>query len=43
MEKVALEKIFRTHGFEHFKWINSEDIVVSQWVRFKCSFSCRIP
>lgn len=40
MEKAALEKIFHAHGFEHFKWINSADVVVSQWVRFKCMFGC---
>jgi len=35
-----LEKIFRSHSFDNFKWINPKDIVVSQWVRMKCVFGC---
>jgi len=40
MDKSALEKVFHNHGFDKFKWIDSTDIVVSQWVRFKCMFGC---
>ncbi|NLC11380.1 MAG: DUF2284 domain-containing protein [Firmicutes bacterium] len=40
MEKIRLEALFRKHGFNDFKWIKAGDIVVSQWVRFKCMFGC---
>ena len=35
-----LEKKFRTQGFKDFKWINPKNIVVSQWVRMKCTYGC---
>ncbi len=40
MDKIALEKLFRDHGFSDFKWIEAKDIVVAQWVRFRCMFGC---
>jgi len=32
--------LFQQLGFSDFKWIKPEDIVVSQWVRMKCTFGC---
>jgi predicted metal-binding protein len=40
MDKSILENIFAENGFASFKWIGSEDVVISQWVRFKCMFGC---
>jgi len=40
MEKTILEKLFRDHGFSDFKWIETKDIVVARWVRFRCMFGC---
>jgi predicted metal-binding protein len=39
-KRQALEAIFHKHGFEDYKWINASKIVVSQWVRMKCTFGC---
>jgi hypothetical protein len=33
-----LEDLSHKHGYTDYKWIDPEDIVVSQWVRMKCSF-----
>ena len=35
-----LEKLFKEHGCDDFKWINTKDIIVAQWVRMKCTFGC---
>lgn len=35
-----IEELCRKHGFEEFKWLPVEDIVVAQWVRMKCHFGC---
>ncbi len=40
MQREDLNKIFRDHGFDDFKWIDPEDIEVSQWVRIKCEYGC---
>jgi predicted metal-binding protein len=40
MEKIILEKLFNDHGFSDFKWIEAKNIVVAQWVRFRCMFGC---
>jgi predicted metal-binding protein len=40
MEKEGLETLFRDHGFSDFKWISARDIVVAQWVRYRCMFGC---
>jgi predicted metal-binding protein len=37
---AELEALFAEHGYTDFKWINPEDIIVSQWVRIKCTFGC---
>jgi len=39
-KRKALENLFHQHGFSDFKWIKPENIVVSQWVRMKCTFGC---
>jgi predicted metal-binding protein len=36
----TLEPIFVRHGCTDFKWIDPRHIVVSQWVRVKCTFAC---
>jgi predicted metal-binding protein len=38
--QTELEALFLKHGYTDFKWINPEDLVVSQWVRMKCTFGC---
>lgn len=40
VNKEELEGIFTQHGIIDFKWINSKDIVVAQWVRFRCMYGC---
>ena len=35
-----LENIFKQNGMYDFKWIKAKEIVVSQWIRFKCLFGC---
>ncbi len=40
LEKEELEKLFNQHGFADFKWIHPKDIIVSQWVRFRCMYGC---
>lgn len=39
-DRAELEKLFREFGFEDFRWIDSDNIVISQWVRMKCLFGC---
>jgi len=34
------EVLFQKHGFDDYKWISPQDIVVSQWVRMKCMYGC---
>jgi predicted metal-binding protein len=38
--RLELESLFQRHGYTDFKWIDAQDIVVSQWVRMKCTFGC---
>jgi len=40
VEKEKLETLFMEHGFGDFKWINTQDIIVAQWTRFRCQFGC---
>jgi predicted metal-binding protein len=40
VRRAQLEKIFQDHNFLDFRWIKPHDIVVSQWVRMKCTFGC---
>ena len=38
--RKALEKLFRKHGFDDFKWLDPKDVAVAQWVRIKCVWGC---
>jgi predicted metal-binding protein len=40
MDLNKIESIIRKNGYEDFKWISGESVVVSQWPRFKCMFGC---
>jgi predicted metal-binding protein len=41
MNKEDLDQLIRLHGFADYKWIvPQQDIVVAQWVRFRCMFGC---
>ena len=35
-----LASLFHKYGFEDYKWIDPEKIIVSQWVRMKCMYGC---
>ena len=39
-DNQAMEELFAKHGYTDFRWIDSKDIVVAQWVRLKCMFGC---
>jgi predicted metal-binding protein len=39
--RKELERLFLKQRFDDFKWINPQDIIVSQWVRIKCMFGCQ--
>ena len=39
-EYGELETLFEQHGRTDYKWIDPADMVVSQWVRMKCTFGC---
>ncbi len=38
--RKELETLFEKRGYTDFRWIHPQDIVVSQWVRMKCTFGC---
>jgi predicted metal-binding protein len=38
--KDSLEKLFQEHGYTDYRWIDPQKIIVSQWVRMKCTFGC---
>ena len=40
IQQAELEKEFKKRGFNDFKWIDPKNIVVSQWVRMKCTYGC---
>ncbi len=40
MDKKKAEEILIEKGYEDFKWIGGWDIVVRNWVRFKCMYGC---
>jgi len=35
-----IESILHGQGYDDFKWLAPQEIVVSQWVRMKCVFGC---
>ncbi|MCU0285450.1 MAG: DUF2284 domain-containing protein [Acidobacteria bacterium] len=39
-QQVLLKHLFGQQGFTKFKFIDPKKIVVSQWVRMKCTFGC---
>ena len=39
--RKALEGLLKKHGYEDYSWINPKNIIVSEWVRVKCTFGCR--
>lgn len=41
MGRKELEKVFKRHGYDDFKWIDPKSIVVAQWARMKCMFGCK--
>lgn len=40
IDKEELEKKFNKHGFTDYRWIDTDRIVVSHWVRMKCMYGC---
>jgi len=38
--RSSIEKIFHNHGYADFRWLGAKAIVVSTWVRMKCTFGC---
>ena len=39
-EKNHLEEIFHGYGYQDYKWIDPQKVIVSQWVRMKCVYGC---
>jgi predicted metal-binding protein len=39
-DKDKIESVLKDHGFSDYKWIDPKDIIVSQWVRIKCTYGC---
>lgn len=39
-EIPEINALIKKHGYDDYKWLNAQDIVVAQWVRFKCMFGC---
>ena len=40
MNTEMIERRFHEYGFDDYKWITGTDVIVKQWVRFKCVFAC---
>lgn len=40
IDNTAVEEVFKKYNLKNFRWISAQQIVVSQWVRFKCMFGC---
>jgi predicted metal-binding protein len=40
INKEKIDSIITGYGFTDYRWINPQDIIVSQWVRVKCTFGC---
>ena len=40
ISQADLDALFARHGFTAYQWINPQSIIVSQWVRMKCTFGC---
>ena len=39
-KRQTLDTIFKQKGYNDYKWIDSQKIIVAQWVRMKCKFGC---
>lgn len=39
-EATQIEEILNNHGYADFKWMSGKDVLVRQWVRFKCTYGC---
>lgn len=40
MNVIKIEAMIREKGYDDFRWISGNNVVVSQWPRFKCAFGC---
>ena len=40
IDKKSVDAILKSNGFEHYRWIDPKEVVLGQWVRFKCMFGC---
>ncbi len=40
INRPEVEALLHQHGYTDFRWIDPKQIVVSQWVRMKCTFGC---
>ena len=39
-DRTELALMFHQHGYSDFQWVEPREVVVSQWVRMKCTFGC---
>ncbi len=39
-KRKTLDAIFKKKGYNDYKWIHPQKIIVAQWVRMKCKFGC---
>lgn len=40
MAREQIEKIVQGGGYDDFRWIDPQQIVVAQWVQMKCRYGC---
>ncbi|MHA2052386.1 MAG: DUF2284 domain-containing protein [Candidatus Hodarchaeales archaeon] len=38
--KQELDVLFKEKGYSDYRWIDPKRIIVSQWVRMKCTYGC---
>jgi predicted metal-binding protein len=41
VDRLALERHFEQAGLTDYRWIDPAEIVVEEWVRFKCQWGCK--
>ena len=39
-DRNEINALFEQQGYSNYTWIKADDIIVAQWVRFKCMFGC---
>lgn len=39
-DTAPIDDIIKKHKIKDYKWLLPKDIIVAQWVRFKCMFGC---